>query len=155
MHGGFIRVRGDAGHLVGAAYRGSERGMTGGTILVHGRVGNEVAHTMRRGLVAVGALGDLAGFNMLAGTIVVLGACGIRHGAGMRRGTLVFLGRERPPLLPSFRFACRYRPEAMTLLLRHLQQADFPVPDDAVRGGFDLYNGDFLDGGRGEVLMAA
>lgn len=155
MHGGLIRVLGDAGHLVGSAYRGSERGMTGGTILVHGQVGNEVGHSMRRGLVAVGALGDLAGFGMLAGTIVVSGASGIRHGAGMRRGTLVFLGEERPPLLPSFRYACRIRPNVMTLLLQQLHQQQFPVPDGALHADFDLFNGDFLEGGRGELLMTA
>jgi formylmethanofuran dehydrogenase subunit C len=155
MHGGSIHVRGNAGHLIGAAYRGSPRGMTGGTILVHGHVGNEVGHSMRRGLIAVGAVDDLAGFNMLAGTIVVLGDSGIRHGAGMRRGTLVFLGETRPTLLPSFRYACRCKPEVMTVLLRQLQRAGFPVPDGMLNAEFDLYNGDFLEGGRGEVLMAA
>ena len=155
MHGGLIRVHGNAGHLVGAAYRGSPRGMTGGTILVHGHVGNEVGHSMRRGLVAVGAVGDLTGFNMLAGTIVVLGGSGIRHGAGMRRGTLVFLGEDRPTLLPTFRYACRYKPEVATLLLRHLQQVRFPVPDGVLSTEFDLYNGDFVEGGRGELLMTA
>ena len=32
MHGGTIQVSGSAGHLIGAAYRGSKRGMTGGMI---------------------------------------------------------------------------------------------------------------------------
>jgi formylmethanofuran dehydrogenase subunit C len=127
--------------------------MTGGTILIHGQVGNEVGHTMRRGLIAVGAAGDLAGFNMLAGTIMIFGPSGIRHGAGMRRGTLALLGGEPPPLLPSFRRACRYRPEVMALLLRHLKRLEFPVPDDLLRTEFDLYNGDLIEGGRGELLI--
>ncbi|MCH5374009.1 MAG: formylmethanofuran dehydrogenase subunit C, partial [Planctomycetes bacterium] len=72
MHGGHIHVHGRAGHLVGAAYRGSARGMTGGEILVDGDAGNEIGHTMRRGLVAVaGTAGELSGFNMLAGTVLV------------------------------------------------------------------------------------
>jgi formylmethanofuran dehydrogenase subunit C len=153
MHGGLIHVRGRAGHLVGAAYRGSARGMTGGTILVQGAVGNEIGHTMRRGLLAVGAAGDLAGFNMLAGTVLVFGASGIRHGAGMRRGTLAFLGHERPPILPSFRFACRYRPEVLTLVLRHLQSLGFPVSADVAAARVDLFNGDLIEGGRGELLV--
>jgi formylmethanofuran dehydrogenase subunit C len=153
MHGGLIHVRGRAGHLVGAAYRGSARGMTGGTILIRGPVGNELGHTMRRGLIAVGAAGDLAGFNMLAGTIAVFGPSGIRHGAGMRRGTLAFLGGDPPPLLPSFRFACRYQPDVLALLLRHLQRLDFPLPGDLPRAEVDLYNGDLIEGGRGEVLI--
>jgi len=153
MHDGLIHVRGRAGHLVGAAYRGSARGMTGGTILVHGPVGNEIGHTMRRGLLAVGAAGDLAGFNMLAGSILVFGAAGIRHGAGMRRGTIAFLGSESPPMLPSFRFACRYRPEAMTLLLRHVRSLGFPVSEALDAASFDLFNGDLIEGGRGELLV--
>lgn len=153
MQGGLIQVRGRAGHLIGAAYRGSARGMTGGTILVHGEVGNEIGHSMRRGLLAVGAAGDLAGFNMRAGTILVFGAAGIRHGAGMRRGTIAFLGSEAPPILPSFRRACRYRPEIMALLLRHLGKAGFPLPEGIADAGFELYNGDLIEGGRGELLV--
>lgn len=153
MHGGLIHVRGRAGHLVGAAYRGSARGMTGGTILVHGPVGNEIGHSMRRGLLAVGAAGDLAGFNMLAGSILVFGSSGIRHGAGMRRGTIAFLGSERPPVLPSFRFACRYRPEIMTLVLRHVRSLGFPVSEELDAARFELFNGDLIEGGRGELLV--
>jgi formylmethanofuran dehydrogenase subunit C len=155
MHGGSICVRGNAGHLVGAAYRGSVRGMTGGTILIHGSVGNEVGHSMRRGLVAVGAAGDLAGFNMLAGTVLVLGDSGIRHGAGMRRGTLVFMGDNRPNLLPTFRYACRYRPPAIRMLLRNLHRDRFPIPVESLDADFDAYNGDFIESGRGEVLLRA
>jgi formylmethanofuran dehydrogenase subunit C len=155
LHGGLICVRGNAGHLVGAAYRGSARGMTGGTILIHGRAGNEIGHSMRRGLVAVGAADDLAGFNMLAGTVLVLGDAGIRHGAGMRRGTLIFLGEQRPELLPTFRYACRYRPMAISLVLRHLATSGFPLPPTLSHSEFDMYHGDFLEGGRGEMLLRA
>ena len=47
------------------------------------------------------------GYNMLAGSILLFGDSGIRHGAGMRRGTIAFLGGKGPPLLPTFRRACR------------------------------------------------
>ncbi len=154
MKGGFIVVHGDAGHLVGAAYRGSARGMTKGTILIHGSAGNEIAHTMRRGLIAVGGdVGDLAAFNMLAGTLLMFGGCGIRHGAGMRRGTLAFFGAQRPPLLPSFRFACRYRPLMLALLLQFLEQHQFPLPDGCRQAIYELYHGDLIEGGRGELLI--
>jgi formylmethanofuran dehydrogenase subunit C len=154
MHGGTIHVRGRAGHLVGAAYRGSSRGMTGGIILIGGEVGNEVGHTMRRGLIAVGGnAGDLVGFNMLAGSIFVFGDSGIRHGAGMRRGTIGFFGPTAPPLLPSFRHACRYRPEILQLVFRQLRGCRFRVPEEVERGQFDLYNGDLIEGGRGEILI--
>jgi formylmethanofuran dehydrogenase subunit C len=154
MHGGLIHVRGRAGHLVGAAYRGSARGMTRGTILIEGDAGNEIGHTMRRGLIAVGGqAGDLAGFNMLAGTILLLGPTGIRHGAGMRRGTLVFFHDSPPPLLSSFRRACRLRPLALDLVLRFLAKREFPLAPELWTCPLDLYNGDMIEGGRGEMLV--
>ncbi len=155
MKGGLIHLRGSAGHLIGAAYRGSPRGMTGGTILVQGNVGNEIGHTMRRGLLAVGGhAGDLGGFNMLAGSILIFGDCGIRCGAGMRRGTLGFFGKP-PELLLSFRYACRIRPEVLQLIFRKLQRDDFPVPAELLTTQIDLYHGDMIEGGRGEVWLRA
>jgi len=154
MHGGLIHVRGRAGHLVGAAYRGSAKGMTNGTILIGGDVGNEVGHTMRRGLIVVGGkAGDLVGFNMLAGSVIVHGEAGIRHGAGMRRGTIAFVGDNPPPMLSSFRYACRMQPEFFRLIGRMLTEQQFEPGADGLDGDFDLYHGDFIEGGRGEILV--
>jgi formylmethanofuran dehydrogenase subunit C len=156
MQGGMIHVAGRAGHLIGSAYRGSPQGMVGGTIRIDGDVGNEIGHSMRRGLLVVGGnCGDLIGFNMLAGTICVFGESGIRHGAGMRRGTLAFLGSERPELLPTFCYACRYQPDMLRLLLRRLGQLGMDIPETLVESEFDLFHGDLIEGGRGEVLMPA
>jgi len=154
MRRGLIHVRGRAGHLIGAAYRGSAVGMKGGTILIGGDAGNEIGHTMRRGMIAIGgSIGDLAGFNMLAGTILVFGDSGIRHGAGMRRGTIGFLGSDPPPLLPTFRHACRYRPDVLEMVFRHLQLHAFKLPADVLQSQVDLYNGDMIEGGRGEIFI--
>ena len=156
MKGGQIRVHGNAGHLVGAAYRGSQRGMTNGTILIDGNAGNEIGHTLRRGMIVVGGnAGDLIGFNMLAGTIVVYGEVGIRHGAGMRRGTIGLFHSETQKLLPSFRFGCRIRPPFVTPMLRQFDQLNFPVPELLRDCEFDLFHGDLIEGGRGEILMPA
>jgi formylmethanofuran dehydrogenase subunit C len=156
MHGGLIHVRGRAGHLVGAGYRGSARGMTKGTILIGGDAGNEVGHTLRRGLIAIGGnAGDLAGFNMLAGTILLFGDSGIRHGAGMRRGTIAFLGDQHPPMLPTFRRACRFEPDALKVIARYLRSFDFRAPLDRLLSPYELYNGDLIEGGRGEILLRA
>lgn len=154
MRGGMIHVAGRAGHLIASAYRGSAQGMTGGTVRIDGDVGNEIGHSMRRGLLVVGGnCGDLAGFNMLAGTICLFGESGIRHGAGMRRGTLAFMGAERPELLPSFRYACRYQPDMLRLLLRRLSRLGMDIPKAFADSEFDLFHGDLIEGGRGEVLM--
>lgn len=155
MHGGLIHVRGRAGHLIGAAYRGSALGMTKGTILIEGEAGNEIGHTLRRGMIAIGGnTGDLAGFNMLAGTILLFGETGIRHGAGMKRGTIGFFG-PAPPMLPTFRRACRYSPEALRLLAMELKRLDFAKWEELITAPVDLYNGDLIEGGRGELLLRA
>lgn len=154
MHGGLIHVRGRAGHLIGAAYRGSRRGMTGGTILIGGSVGNETGHTMRRGWITIGgAAGDMVGFNLIAGTILVLGECGIRPGAGMRRGTIGLFGKPPDELLPTFRHACRFRPPMLPLIAQRLASHKFTFDATLVDRPVDLYHGDFLEGGRGEILI--
>ncbi len=154
MRGGHIRVHGNAGHQVGAAYRGSERGMNRGTIIIDGNAGNEIGLTMRRGLIVIGGnAGDLVGFRMLAGTILLCGESGIRHGAGMRRGSIIFMGDQHPQLLPSFRHAVNYQPEFMKVLLRKLRHSGFEVPDDLLDASYDLFHGDMIEGGRGEILL--
>ena len=153
MHSGFIHVHGSAGHLVGAAYRGSAKGMTGGTILIDGAAGNEVGHTMRRGTIAVGGAGDMTGFNMIAGTVLVFGECGIRPGAGMRRGTIGLFGSHPPELLPTFRFGSTFEPQVLRVLLRDLRARGARFDDALLDAEFDLYHGDLVALGKGEVLM--
>jgi len=154
MRKGQIHVKGNAGHLAGAAYRGSTKGMTGGTLLIDGNAGNEIGLTMRRGLIAIGgSAGDMIGFNMIAGTVAVFGECGIRPGAGMRRGTLALLGPNPPQLLPSFRFASTFRPPTMALMLKALRDKGFRLEDDLLKSEFDLYHGDLVSVGRGEILF--
>ncbi len=155
MHGGRIHVHGNVGHQLGAVYRGGHRGMTGGEILVDGNAGNEVGHSMRRGLIAVaGRMGDLSGVNLIAGTIVVGGEPGIRHGAGMKRGTIVFLDPTTPPdVLPTFRPAGICRPTFLRLYLKHLAECGWPVPEGSLGAAYHRYNGDFLELGKGELLV--
>ncbi len=154
MRKGTIHVQGNAGDLIGGAYRGSTKGMTGGVILVDGNAGDEIGHTMRRGLVAIGGgAGDMVGFNMIAGTVLVLGECGIRPGAGMRRGTLGLFGPNPPPLLPSFRYGSTFQPTMVRLLLRDLRQRGFRVDDALFDAAYDLYHGDLVSVGRGEILL--
>ena len=154
MRRGLIHVHGNAGHLVGAAYRGSAKGMTGGTILVDGNVGNEVGHTMRRGVIAVGgSAGDMVGFNMLAGTVLIFGECGIRAGAGMRRGTLGLLGKTPTPLLLTFRYAATLQPQIVGVMLRDIRAKGFQFDENLLGSDFDLYHGDLVALGRGEVIM--
>ena len=154
MRGGRIVVEGDAGHAVGSAYRGSRIGMKGGEIVVHGRAGNEVGNTMRGGLVAIGgACGDFAGVNMLAGTIVVLGELGIRSGAGMKRGTIVAM--RAPEVLPTFSYACTYRPSFLRRYLLHLKHHGLAIEESQIAGSYKRWSGDSVELNRGEILAFA
>jgi formylmethanofuran dehydrogenase subunit C len=152
MRGGFLHVHGDAGHLVGAAYRGGRTGMRGGVLLIDGKAGNEIGATMRGGLIAIrGDSGDFPGVSMIAGTIFLLGPCGARAGAGMKRGTIAFFS-EMPPLLPSFRYACTYRPVFMSLYLRQLQTWGLAIDDRFLGGRWRRWSGDRVSLGKGEIL---
>ena len=109
MTGGLIRIHGNAGGQVGAAYRGSTIGMRGGEILIDGNAGIEVGMRMRRGLISIqGQVGDFAGLQMKGGTLFLFGRAGIRTGAWMARGTIVAFEPLR--LLPTFLYACTDEP---------------------------------------------
>ena len=128
--------------------------MTGGTILIDGDAGNEIGHTMRSGLIAIGgAAGDMLAFNIIAGTVLVLGQCCIRPGAGMRRGTLGLLGPNPPELLPSFRYGSTFQPLVMRMLLRNLRSKGFTIDDSLLAAYLDLYHGDLVALGKGEILL--
>ena len=154
MKGGVIDVRGNAGAQLGGAYAGSAPGMTGGVILVRGTAGDHAGERMRRGLIAVGGdAGPYAGARMIAGTVIVCGSLGPGPGLGLKRGTLVAGGAVE--LLPTFRYACAYRPGFLALLFRSLEGRGFAVPERFASGCFLRYGGDFADMGRGEILQWA
>jgi formylmethanofuran dehydrogenase subunit C len=153
MSGGRIDVRGSAGHFVGAAYSGETRGMRGGTIVIRGSAGREVGGRMRRGLIVVlGDTGEFAGAGMLAGSVFVRGRLGGRPGAGMKRGSIVAFG-DAPELLPTFRYACSYRPVFLQCYLQSLTTSGIIESPGLPDGEFRRYVGDMNSGGRGEVLV--
>jgi formylmethanofuran dehydrogenase subunit C len=152
MSGGRIVIKGNAGHLVGSALRGSSIGIRGGEIIVHGDAGNEIGSGMRRGLIAIGGdAGDFTGVNMLAGTIVVLGQLGWRTGAGMKRGSIA--SAHPAELLPTFTYACTYRPIYLRLVLARLRAAGLPVTDGQLGGRYRRWSGDAVEMNKGEILL--
>jgi formylmethanofuran dehydrogenase subunit C len=154
MRGGLIHIQGNAGHLVGAAYRGSAKGMTGGTILVNGNAGNEIGLSMQQGVIAIGGeAGDMLGFNMTDGTVLVLGNCGIRPGAGMRGGTLGLFGPIPPPMLPSFRLDRTCSPEGLITLARELRDKGLRMDDSLLPTEVEVYVGDVVADGTGEIYL--
>jgi formylmethanofuran dehydrogenase subunit C len=126
--------------------------MRGGEIVVHGNAGAEVGNGMRRGLIGIGGnSGDFTGVNLLAGTIIVLGELGWRSGAGMQRGSIVSMRPAR--LLPTFAFACVYRPVFLRLYLDHLRALGLPITGAFRDGRYARWSGDLVDLGRGEMLL--
>ncbi len=152
MSGGALIVHGSAGARVGGAEVQSKRGMTGGEIVVAGNSGPSAGHAMRRGLIAIGGnCGPAAGFSMLAGTIVALGNVGAEAGLLNRRGSVVAFGTVSP--VPTYRYACEYRPHWLRTVLRRLRTVyGFKVTDAQVEGRFRRYSGDFAELARGEIL---
>ena len=151
MTGGRIVVRGNAGDMIGSAIRGAPVGMQGGEIIVLGNAGNEIGSGMRRGLIAIGGdSGDFTGVNMLAGTIVVLGHAGWRTGAGMKRGSIVSMHPVQ--MLPTFSYACTYRPVFLRLYLSHLRGLGLPISDGQLNGSYQRWCGDAVELNRGEIL---
>lgn len=154
MRGGLLTILGNAGDSLAGAYRGQTRGMTGGEVIVYGNCGHEAGHSLRRGLVAVrGSAGDGLGFGLLAGTIVVGGAVGAMVGAGMKRGTLLL--RQAPARwLPSFRPSGVAELVIIRLLVRRLAELGLPEFLDLQDRPLKRYLGDFVELGRGEILVA-
>jgi formylmethanofuran dehydrogenase subunit C len=152
MRGGRLVVRGSAGHQLGGVHPGDRVGMRGGEILVHGDAGDQVGAGLRRGLIAVsGRAAGAAGLRMLAGTIVAVGGLGAAPGAAMRRGTIVAMSEVT--LLPTFAFACRYRPPFLRMYLRHLRALGVPLTDEQIEGRYARWSGDGLELRRGEILV--
>ncbi len=152
MVGGLIRVHGNAGGQVGAAYRGSPSGMRNGVVVIDGSAGIELGARMRRGTIAItGPVRDFAGLEMKGGTIFLLGGAGQRTGAWMRRGTIVAM--QPLALLPTFAFACTYRPDILRVLGRQLAPLGVAMAPGAQDGAYDLYAGDVSTEGKGEILV--
>ena len=152
MSGGRITIMGDAGHMVGSAHRGSAAGIAGGEIIVHGNARNETGHAMRNGLIVVGGTsGDFTGVDMLAGTIVVLGEMGTRTGAGMKRGSIISM--QPAEMLPTFEYACLYKPTFLRLLLLYLKTIKLDISTDQINGQFKRWCGDAVELNRGEILL--
>jgi formylmethanofuran dehydrogenase subunit C len=154
MTGGTLTIRGDAGHMLGGQLPGSRCGMNRGKIIVDGSAGNGTGQLMRRGTIAVGGdAGRLCGWNMLAGSIVVMGKCGEDFGAGMTRGTIVLAGRPAQPPPPTFARGGIYRHGAIPLLAKWLDEQGFHPARKLSSRSFQMFHGDILNGGRGEILL--
>ena len=171
MTGGSIVVSGDAGNHAGSRFNGEKIGMNRGQIFIQGSAGNGLGQGMRRGTIVVGKhAGELVGWNMLAGTIICLQGCGAHPGAGMKRGTIIAAAdpqaslaiKENDWLLPSFNSGSTNTVPIFSPIKKWLAAEkidDRPVFSseqlDLLDQTFQVFHGDRLSDGRGEVFLAA
>ncbi len=154
MSGGMIRVHGNAGDGVGGNLPGSKIGMNRGTIYIQGDAGKGLGQAMRRGTIIVGGdAGELVGWNMQAGTIIVFGECGCNVGAEMKRGTIAALRGSKGHLLPSFSKGLHQPVPTMAMLGHWIDSQSFDVDTSRLRSEFQMFHGDLLHGGRGELFV--
>lgn len=162
MNEGQIRVSGDAGDWTGAVYPGTKSGIAGGKILVGGHTGAGAGTAMRRGTIVIGGTaGHQLGWNMRAGTILVGAGIEGSFGTGMIRGTIMTTTSIKQTIQqslgPTFRPGSR-----LPFPMIHLFQnwlADSGNRQESIDRLLDfhtyqVFHGDFLSGGRGEVLVA-
>jgi hypothetical protein len=71
----------------------------------------------------------------------------------MRRGTIGLLGPKGPPLLPTFRFTGTHDPQIVRVMLGDLRSRGFRVDEAMLGAEVDIYRGDLVTIGRGEILM--
>ena len=157
MAGGSIRINGDAADWFGASYPGSRLGVNGGQLVVTGNVGRAAGMALRRGTICVGGnAGPLPGWNMRAGTLIIGGQTGEMLGKGMRRGTILLTenatGKNINNLPPTFTAGGPFQSAALMTLARWTREQQFPVFLDETTA-MQIYHGDHLCGGRGEVLI--
>ena len=155
MRRGRVEVGGSAGHFAGSGRAGELQGMSGGTLLVRGHVGDRAADRMRRGVLLVeGDAGDYLASRMLAGTVVLLGRAAGCAGYLMRRGTVI-LDQRPAQMLPTFNANGLQDLLAIRLLLRSLSGEGPRFSRLAARdSGFERWLGDLAAAGQGELLVS-
>ena len=154
MSSGTIEISKNAGDYLGGAKAGNKKGMSGGTILVHGNSNNFTGDLLRRGIImVVGNIGDYCASRMIAGTIANLGTIGKQVGVGMRRGTIL-LPHKPKDVISGFRDCGRHNLGYLTLLLHELRSFESTFQSlHPMRRRVQRYLGDTAVGGQGEMLI--
>ena len=154
MQSGLIKITGDTGPQVGGPCPDSFDGMTDGEIIIAGTAGPRAGFRTRRGLIAAQHSAEEAGYQMQAGTLVVFRGPLPTPGLSMKRGTILILDPNvQPTWLPYYQPDCVYRPVFAQILLGRLQALGCTLPEGSRHGKYQLYTGDRLNGGKGEILQ--
>lgn len=153
MTGGYIWVTGNAGAEVGGPAPGLFTGMSDGEILIQGVAGARAGFRMCRGLIAAGGVSEFAGYELQAGTLIIQRGPLLHPGMHMKRGTIVLLDARVTPGWSHFTAECIMEPVIVRMMLRRLKQLKYLFPSDAIDGRYQLYSGDTLLTGQGELMV--
>lgn len=151
MRGGLITAA-SVGDLLGAPRAGERYGMLGGTVVVHGDIGERAGDRMRRGaIIAKGRFGRSAGSRMMGGTLWTEKGFGEGPGPLMRRGTLIGPSVER--LLPTFSDAGLHDLNILRIISRYFAAELGPLAPKALPHKVRRIAGDLATIGKGEILL--
>jgi hypothetical protein len=71
----------------------------------------------------------------------------------MKRGTIVLVGGYEHPLLPGFTRGGTFPVTVLSIMSKWLRDQGFAFEDQSLKSPFEMYHGDWLKGGRGEVFI--
>jgi len=152
--GGLLVISGNGGDFVGAGLPGQTTGVSGGTIVVRGNVGQRFGDRIRRGVViALGDAGPNCASRAVAGTIWVRGQVGDTPAQGLKRATLLL--EKAPPSLPTFLDCGVHELGILRVLLPSLDRLAGTDIAKKASGRAHRHMGCIGVDGRGEVLVLA
>lgn len=152
LKGGVVTVNGSARDNVGGLQPGERFGMTGGTVVVEGMIGERAGDRMRRGtIITRSTCGAMAGSRMVGGTIWAEGGLGQGAGTLMRRGTLIAPKVEH--VLPTFVDCGRHDLVVLRVMSRALSAELGPLAPKPITAPVRRLAGDMATIGKGEILL--
>ncbi|MEK4033797.1 formylmethanofuran dehydrogenase subunit C [Methylocystis sp. IM3] len=151
--GAHIEIRGDAGEMLAAPLAGELAGMSGGRVVVRGKVGARAGDRLRRGILIIeGDAGDDLGSRFIAGTIIALGKTSGRVGYLNKRGSIILA--RRPEIPPTY-VDCGPHVFTFAGLFARGLKADSAAASALLSQRLQRFGGDTAVYGKGEILTPA
>ncbi len=151
--GAHIEIKGDAGEMLAGPLAGELAGMSGGRVVVRGKVGARAGDRLRRGILIIeGDAGDDLGSRFIAGTIIALGKTSGRVGYLNKRGSIILA--KRPELSPTY-IDCGPHVLTFARLFARSLKADSGAAAALLSGRLQRFGGDTAVYGKGEILTPA
>ena len=139
MTGGLLEIKGNVKEYCGSSYIGEWRGMNGGTIIIGGNCGKQLADCMLSGNIYIkGNCDILAGIHMSGGYIEIDGDVTSWPGGQMKKGIIVIKGNVGE-VLQGFDY--------QESICHPLINGKYHV------GQYDLYIGDSTTRGKGQLWV--